>query len=504
MSNKQVKFGAIFSYILIILNATYGLFLTPFIIDQIGDASYGVYKTISAFTASLMVLDLGLGGTMMRYIAKYRADSEDDKIPNFVFMGGIQASVICICVSIVTFVLYSFLDVIYQNGLTTEELIEAKKMYVFLAIGIIAHVIENLINGVISGYNRFFFANGIKIIRLIVRISAIVVFIAWFKNPIAIVIIDLLCTIFFLIAEIIYVNIILKLKIRFTRWDGSAFVESFRYTILMFLTSIVVQANSNFSNVVIGAIINSEAVTVYSMAVMIFGMYEQLSTAISGVMLPTVTSALKNDDTQYTKTISIVVSAGRVQFILLGAVLVGFCILGKSFIDIWLGGGYEDVYYLVLILLCPALLELCVNVCLSILRAKNMLGFRTIVITLSTVLNLAITIIGMKYIGYYSAALGTACSFLFGSVITMGIYYYKKLRINILHIYKKIFNRIWICQICSGLSAFAISLIFSTSLLKFIGGFCSFCIVYAASLLLFGLNNTEKQIILSKVRRNKS
>ena len=132
MSNKQVKFGAIFSYILIILNATYGLFLTPFIIDQIGDASYGVYKTISAFTASLMVLDLGLGGTMMRYIAKYRADSEDDKIPNFVFMGGIQASVICICVSIVTFVLYSFLDVIYQNGLTTEELIEAKKCMFFL------------------------------------------------------------------------------------------------------------------------------------------------------------------------------------------------------------------------------------------------------------------------------------------------------------------------------------------------------------------------------------
>jgi len=74
IKKSQVSLGAVLSYILIILNATYGLFLTPFIIGQIGDASYGVYKTISAFTSSLMVLDLGLGGTMMRYIAKYRAD----------------------------------------------------------------------------------------------------------------------------------------------------------------------------------------------------------------------------------------------------------------------------------------------------------------------------------------------------------------------------------------------------------------------------------------------
>ena len=33
-----------------------------------------------------------------------------------------------------------------------------------------------------------------------------------------------------------------------------------------------------------------------------------------------------------------------------------------------------------ILLMSPALLELCVNVCLSILRAKNTLGFRTLVL----------------------------------------------------------------------------------------------------------------------------
>lgn len=501
MKTNEVKWGAVLSYVLIFLNATYGLFLTPYILGQIGEASYGVYKTVSAFTSSLMVLDLGLGGTMMRYIAKYRADRQENKIPNFISMGLIQTGVICTVIGVVTSVLYLFLDDIYSNGLTTTEILEAKRLYLFLAIGILAHVFENLFNGIICGFNCFTFANGIKVSRLLVRIAAVVVFLGIFKDSLTLVVVDLVITILAVLAEAEFMLLKLRIKAEFTHWDKTVFSESFKYTILMFLTSIVAQVNTNFSNVVIGAVLNSTAVTVYSMAVLIFGTYEQMSTAISGVMLPTITNSLKNDDEHYSNTLKIVVEMGRIQFILLGAVFVGFITLGKPFINMWLGADYDDVYYLVLILLGPALLELCINVCLSILRAKNMLGFRTAVIIVSTVLNLVITIVGMPCIGFYSAAIGTACSFLFGSVITMGIYYYQSLRINILKLYRGIFNRIWICLVLSGIVCFGVSMIFDTPVTKFILGFCAFCITYAFTLLVFGLNEKEKTIILSKMRR---
>jgi len=504
IKKSQVSLGAVLSYILIILNATYGLFLTPFIIGQIGDASYGVYKTISAFTSSLMVLDLGLGGTMMRYIAKYRADKEEEKIPNFVSMGLIQTGVICFIVGVVTSILYFFLDSIYASGLTASELLKAKELYVFLAMGIIAHILENFLNGVIAGYNRFIFANGIKVLRLVIRIVAVIVFLGLFKDPLTLVIIDLVITVAFVFLEFVYFVFCLKVKAKFTHWDKKLFSESFVYTILLFLTSIVAQVNTNFSNVAIGALINSTAVSVYSMAILIFGMYEQMSTAISGVMLPTVTNTLKTDDEKYTNTISLITKVGRIQFILLGAVLVGFVTLGRPFVDMWLGDGYKDVYYLVLILLGPALLELCINVCLSILRAKNMLGFRTATITVTTIMNIAITLIFTKIWGYYASAIGTALSFLIGSVIVMGIYYYKKLGINILKLYGRIFNRIWICLILSGVAAFATSVLFDSSRMKFLFGAAAFCLVYAATLLLFGLNKYEKNLILYKIRRQKN
>lgn len=88
-SDHQVKIGVMLSYVLIILNTVYGLLITPYMIGQLGTSEYGVYKTISSLSSSLMVLDLGIGSTVMRFVAKYRAIKDEISIPcktNIVFI----------------------------------------------------------------------------------------------------------------------------------------------------------------------------------------------------------------------------------------------------------------------------------------------------------------------------------------------------------------------------------------------------------------------------------
>ena len=65
------------SYVLIALNSIYGLVIMPFILGTIGESEYGVYKTIGAMTSTISVMDLGIGGTMQKYIAQF------DKKENF-------------------------------------------------------------------------------------------------------------------------------------------------------------------------------------------------------------------------------------------------------------------------------------------------------------------------------------------------------------------------------------------------------------------------------------
>lgn len=496
MAKNEVKWGAMLSYLLIIINACYGFLVTPYILSAIGEASYGVYKTITSLSSSLMILDLGLGGTAMRYIAKYRSEKTEGKIPGFVSMALGEGCIISVVVAVVSLVLYAMIPTIYKNGLVDNEIILAKQLFAILAVNMVLHILENIFNGIISGYNKFTFANGLKLIRIITRIVLIFVVFAFWKNALALVLIDLVLTIALLAVESVYVLQKLNVRVRlsFKNWDKEVFRESFKYTAMLFLTTIAAQINNNLDNVVIGAIQGSAFVAVYSMGLLIFSMFEQLSTSISGVMLPTVTNILNKEDAQ-NRIQSTIISVGRLQFILLGGVFTGFVFLGRQFIELWLGDGFQDVYIIAVILMGPALLELCVNVCLSVLRAKNMLGFRTGVLFSVTVLNALITVIGVKFFGYYAAAAGTAVSFILGSLVIMNIYYCKKLSFNMLKIYGGIFKGIWLCLVVAGASLAVVTRWYNGSWLSLIMCGCIFCLVYGVSLVLFGLNKTEKKMI---------
>lgn len=488
--HNQVKIGVMLSYVLIILNTVYGLFITPYMIGQLGTSEYGVYKTISSLSSSLMVLDLGIGSTVMRFVAKYRATKDEKSIPNFVAMSLIQAAALSCIILAIGAVIFFSIKPVYSTTFSSAELQKAQILFCILLLNMVLHVFENVINGVITGSNRFQFGNGIKVIRLLMRVFLIIGLLAVCSSSIVLVLIDLMMTMASIIVEMVYIVRRLHIKPKYSHWDRALFFESGKYTILMFLTSIAAQVNNNLDNVIIGAISGPALVTVYSMGLLIFGMYENLSTSVSGVVLPTVTNLLEEDKSGE-KLQKFIVKVGRIQFLLLGAAVVGFACVGKDFINAWLGAGYEDVYVITLILMVPSLFELCVNVCLSILRARNKLVFRTCILFASTILNAIVTVLAVKYWSYIGAAFGTAASFIIGSLIVMNLYYYKELHLPMLKIYRGITKGIWLCLAIAGVALFLVSRRISGGWGALIVNIIIFCIIYGAMLIAFGLSTEE-------------
>ena len=501
--NNEIKFGALISYLLIIINAIYGLTITPYIINKIGISDYGVYKTIVSFSAAISIMDLGIGGTVQRYIAKFKTKDDKRKIGNFSAMSFIEAIVICILIALVSIILYQLIQPAYQNSFNLIEIIKAKQLFIMLIITMCFHIFENLLVGIISGYNRFIFSNSINLLRIILRIISIYVLLNFFNSSITLVAIDLILTIIAIIVHLVYINNILQIKIKLYYWDKTIFKESFIYTIFLFIQSIVVQVNGNLDNVVVGAIIGSKAVAVYSIGLLVFNMFQQLSTTISGVMLPTVIRITEaNDD--IIELENLVIKVGRIQFALLGAALAAFAIIGKEFILLWLGIEYLDAWIITIILMVPALIELSQNICLAILRAKNKLKFRTIVLVISTIINFIITILGTRKYGYFAAAAGTAVSIILGSLVIMNVYYYKILKLNIFHIFKEIFNRTSLCLVIASLI-----LIFFNKLIGYGGWFyffikaLVFSITYSILMLSYGFDKNERIFFIGSNKENK-
>lgn len=502
INSSQMKIGALISYLLIIINALFGVFVTPFILKYLGSSSYGVYKTMGSLSSALLILDLGIGGTLMRYIANYRASSQDSKIGPFVSIVMCETGIIIPCIVLAEIFLFSQLNGMYSESFTSAELLLAKKIFVILAANIVVSVVENLFNGIISGYNDFVFGNGIKLVKLVFRILFILIIIPITKSALFLVSVNLVLGIVNTIVQIIFISRNYKIRLNFNRkeWEKGVFKESFFYTMLIFITTIAAQVNNNLDNVIIGSFCGAKSVAVYSFGLVIFAMFEQLSTAISGVALPTVSRIVVEESWQE-KIVKFIIKVGRVQFILLGAVVLGFAVLGKDFLNLWLGSGYDDVYWIVLILIVPALFELCVNACLAVLRAKNMLGFRTFILLASTVLNIIVSIAGINKLGYFSAAIGTAVSFIVGSLIIMNIYYYKKLKFNMIAIYYGILNKTLVCQIAAAAVIALTSQILKGSWLPLFINVLIFVIVYGALMNLWGFSDDERQMLRNILKK---
>lgn len=488
---SQVKTGAVLSYVLIIANALYALIITPYVIKSLGIDEYGVYKTIGSLSTTLMVLDFGLGGTVQRFIADYLSRREEEKIPNFVATSLLFALLLNIVIILVSAIVYKLIGPLYGDSLTTTQIELGKKLFIVLTVNMLIVVIENVLNGLITGYNRFIFGNGIKLINLLIKALLIWLLLKVYNHAITIVLIGLLLTLAMLLAQVIYIKLNLKLRIHYTSWDKTIFAQAGKYTLLMFLTSIASQIFLNLDNIVIGAIRGPVLVAVYSVGLLFFGMFQQLSAGVAGVMLPTVVSVL-NQENGDERVVDTVIKAGRVQFMLLGAALIGFICIGKDFVLQWLGEGYEDVYLITLILLIPSMFELCVNVCHSILRAKNKLGFRTIITYVSAVLNAVLTVILVKKWSYIGAAVATAGSYVVCSLIAMNIYYSKEIHLPMAKIYSGILGKLWICQIVAGGILFGFSRLINGSWGSIILDVLVFIISYTLLLLFFGLSDEEK------------
>lgn len=434
MKRNGAKIGAIMSYFLIFLNTAYGLIVMPYILSQVGSSDYGVYRTIASLSNSLTVLDLGFSGTVLRFVAKYNAENNRPKVNEFLGMALIQTFIVSGLVMVVGGGLFFGIDPIYSVKFSPSELRLAKQLYVILIVNIGLTFFENVFFGVIAGHNEFGFSNGIKILLLIGKTAAIYLLLPIFQSVIVVVAAQTVLTALALLAYLLFIYRKLRVRFTFGKWDKALFKESFGYTILLFAQSVVIQFNGNIDNMVIGAVKGSQMVTVYSFAITIYNMYVQLSFSISNVMLPTVTNRIHAGATSRNLE-DLVIRVGKIQFFVLGAVLFGFIMLGQEFFAQWLGPDYQDCYYLVLILVIPDTLHLIQNVCLSILRAKNLMVFRTVSLLYSAAINVIVTIFGTIRYGYYAAAIGTAMSTIIGSIISMNIYYKRKLGMNIFRMF---------------------------------------------------------------------
>ena len=308
---------------------------------------------------------------------------------------------------------------------------------------------------------------------------------------------------FSLVADIIYVYYVLFiLKERFI-WQGldkGLLKELSIYTSFIAINMIIDQINWNIDKLVLARYKGTASVAVYSVGYTLNTYYNMVSTAVSGVFTPMVhgiVNEYKNHlELQRDRLTQVFTRVGRVQILILGLFGTGLVLFGKQFISVWAGKGFDEAYYVVLLLAIPATIPLIQNVGIEIQRAMDKHKFRSVAYLIMALLNLIVSIYLCQLWGPVGCAIGTGASMIIANGVIMNIYYHRHCNIDIIHFWKEIIRIlpgiiIPFCIFSVVINIFPVASSYRT-LILWIG---SYTITYCFSIWILSMNSYEKGLV---------
>jgi O-antigen/teichoic acid export membrane protein len=428
-NSNQRKSGAVLSYVSIILNTLIALIYTPFMLRIMGQSEYGLYSLVASIISYLTVLDLGFGNAIIVYTSKYRAMGKYEEEKKLHGMFFIIFCIIAVVAGIGGLILYFNVDNLFGNSMTSIELSKAKVMMLILTFNLVITFVFSIYSSIITAYEKFVFQKVVSIIRSLLNPIIMLPLLFMGYRSITMTIVITILNVAMLLLNYFYCKKKLNINIKFSGFDKVLFKEIIGYSFWIFLSVIVDKANWSVDQFILGAISGTVAVSIYSVASQINQLFINLSTSISGVLLPKMSKMVANGENRLLSDEFIKI--GRLQYLIIFLMASCLVLFGKEFIILWAGDNYVTSYYVTIILVLPASIPLIQNLGLSIMQAMNKFKFRAITTFFMAIFNIIISIFLAKQYGAIGSAIGTAIALIICNCIIMNIYYKKEIKLDI-------------------------------------------------------------------------
>jgi len=487
MKKNQRKIGVILSYIVIFLNMIIGILYTPFLIRKLGQSQYGLYSIVNSIVSYLTIMDMGFGNAIIIYTARYINQKDKQKENKLHGMFFTIYCIIGLIATLIGIVLYFNVNNMFGNAMTAAEITEAKTMMLILTLNLAMTFPLSIFGNILVAHEEFIISKVIKIIQILLQPFIMIPLLYMGYKAIAMVVVITIVNAICLVLNSVVCVKKLKVKLKFKGFDFILLKEIFKYSFYIFLNQIIDKVNWSLDQFILGSVAGTVATAIYAVAGQLNTLYMNFSTAISGIMLPKITKMEDNQASNKEFT-NIFISTGRIQFLLMALIMTGFVLFGKQFINLWAGPGYENTYIIACILMIPVTIPLIQNIGLSILQAKNLYKYRTIIFIFIAIINIIISISLAKIYEGVGVAIGTAISLLLGQGLILNIYYQRKVGIDIIQFWKNILKMCIPVGLVVAIGIMINSIIISNTIITLGIKIVLYCIIYGIMMYIFGMN----------------
>lgn len=503
MRNRQIKIGAVLSYIQIIISIVVNLAYTPIMLKYLGKSEYGLYNTVASTISFLSILSLGFGSAYIRYYSKYKKNDDALSISRLNGLMTIIFSVIGFVGFICGLFLSFNLHIVFNNGLTVDEYITARSLMLILTINLTIHFPSIVLVQIITAHEKFIILKLLSVIQTVASpIVTIPLLMMGFKS-IAVVCVTVGLSIGIYLIYIYYVFHVLKCKFIFHGFEHNLLREICSYTVFIAINSIIDQLNWNVDKVILGRYCGTIVVAEYSIGATLHNCFQHFSTSLNTLFTPQVHKLANQYQEGERETVftEVFIRVGRIQFAILSLLATGFVFFGKSFITIWAGSEYSNSFYVALLLILPTYLPLIENMGIEIQRAQNKHKFRSFVYLAIAIINVITTILICPLWGAIGAAMCTAGTMIVGEWIIMNIYYNRCCEIRILDFFASIAQMAVGLIIPVTIGILLNNYIHIDNVRVLIVSIIAYTLIYCLSMYTLGFNNNEKQMMKKVIKR---
>lgn len=500
MTVNQLRAGVIMTYVNIGLGSLIPFVYTPIMLRLLGQSEYGLYSLANSVVGYLSLLSFGLGSTIVRYVAKYRAEGNKEQEEKVIGLFIAMYSVLALFVLVGGWILSCNVEPIFHRGLTETEIGKIAVLIRIMAFNTAISFPISVFGSIVMAHEKYIYRQAVNILSTVAAPCCNLIALYLGFGSIGLSIVTTIIQFMMLPLNAFYCFKVLKIRPRLRGLPVQLIRELVQFSAFIFLGSVVDMLFWATDKVILGMLASTAVVAVYNIGTSFNTMMTNISTAFSGALTPKVTVMITKDAAPEQLT-ELFIRVGRLQYLIIALALSGFIVFGREFIFLWAGPDYGEAYYIALVTLIPLSVPLIQNTGISIVVAQNKHQFRSMVYLVIAVFNVVSTYLMVPRWGGLGAAICSGISYVMGQIIIMNIYYYKVTKLDIPLFWKNI-GRLSVVpgiMILFGMWIFSIWELISWA--KLILGILGYAIIYLVGMYFFAMNGYEKDVVRKPVQK---
>ena len=309
-------------------------FLTPFVLHILGQTQYGIWQLLTVLTGYMGILDLGVRASTGRYIILYLGQGEYEQVDEtirtglgmYTALGGLIFAAGCILAMVFPWV---FPSVPQEYCWIVEVLLPV------LALNIWISAFRTVLSSVLAAHEGFDFARGSDLVMLAFRAIGTVIALKLGLGLIGLAAAVVGCNIVGLVVNLILARRIHRgLRLWPLLLKRERIRELYKYGIGAFAIAVSVRIIGQTDLVIVGNLINIDAVAIYSVGAMVANYSDTFLGQITTTLFPSLQGAVARDEMGSARwllfrQIRMAMTLGILMY-------VGYITFGQSFIRLWM------------------------------------------------------------------------------------------------------------------------------------------------------------------------